>query len=152
MLVVVPSAFLHAYQQHFYCPTASDVPEEMQDKLSKQIFYCSFDRFNAPEFEVPSDTILLVDEFHELFFNQQAVVVNGKLASVILKLKAATLLIGVSATYRGNAGIKKIATILDVCFIKSPCNLIEKELQLEIFGETVDIMTKATLLVTEKVK
>ena len=69
VLIIVPSAFLHAYQQYFYCPTASNVPEEMQVRSSKQIFYCSFDRFNAPEFEMPPDTILLVDEFHELFFN-----------------------------------------------------------------------------------
>ena len=61
---------------------------------------------------MPHDTILLVDEFHELFFNQQAAVVNGKLSSVILKLKAATRLVGVSATYRGNTGVKKINTIL----------------------------------------
>jgi hypothetical protein len=112
VLVVVPSAFLHAYQQHFYCPTASEVPEEMHDQTSKQIFYCSFDRFNSSEFEVPVSTILLVDEFHELFFNQQVAVANGKLVSVILKLKAATRLIGVSATYRGDAGVKKINTIL----------------------------------------
>ena len=61
----------------------------MQDQLSKQIFYCSYDRFNASEFEIPPDTILLVDEFHELFFNQQAAVVKEKLVSVILKLKSA---------------------------------------------------------------
>jgi len=120
VLVVVPSAFLHAYQQHFYCPTASKVPEDMQDHSNKQIFYCSFDRFNAPEFEVPSNTILLVDEFHELFFNQQATVVNGKLVSAILKLKAATGLIGVSATYRGDAGVKKINTILGAQFLQTP--------------------------------
>ena len=62
---------------------------------------------------MPHDTILLVDEFHDLFFNQQTVVVNGKLVSVILKLKAATRVVGVSATFRGNGGVKKINTILD---------------------------------------
>ena len=92
----------------------------MQDPNSKQIFYCSFDRFNSPEFQVPSDTILLVDEFHELFFNQKATIVNGKLVSVILKLKAATGLIGVSATYRGDAGVKKINTILGAQFLQTP--------------------------------
>jgi hypothetical protein len=38
---------------------------------------------------MPLDTILLIDEFHELFFNQQVEVANGKLVSIILKLKAA---------------------------------------------------------------
>lgn len=36
-----------------------------------------------------SNTVLLVDEFHELFFNQSVEVANRKLVSVILKLKAA---------------------------------------------------------------
>jgi hypothetical protein len=152
VLVVVPTAFLHAYQQSLYCPAASDVPEEMQDQSSKQIFYCSFDRLNAPEFEMPHDTILLVDEFHELFFNQPANVVNGKLVSVILKLKSTRQVIGVSATYRGNAGIKKISTILDASFIKSPHNFADKELQLQVFGEVIDIPTRAVQLAKEKSK
>jgi len=73
---------------------------------------------------MPPDTVLLVDEFHELFFDQPATVANGKLISVVLKLKAAVKLIGVSATYRGDAGIKKIGIILDTNFIKSPYNLV----------------------------
>jgi superfamily II DNA or RNA helicase len=35
VLVVVPSAFLHAYQQHFYCLTASKVPEKLSDPTAK---------------------------------------------------------------------------------------------------------------------
>lgn len=62
---------------------------------------------------MPSDTILLVDEFHELFFDNPATVVNGKIVSVALKLRAAFQLIGVSATYRGETGIKKITAIMD---------------------------------------
>ncbi|MFS8159283.1 MAG: hypothetical protein ACMG6E_03555, partial [Candidatus Roizmanbacteria bacterium] len=61
---------------------------------------------------VPADTILLVDEFHELFFNRMLEVVGGKLISVILKLQSAFRLIGVSATFRGAAGKNKITTIL----------------------------------------
>ena len=62
---------------------------------------------------MPADTIILVDEFHELFFNQSAVVANGKLVSVVLKLKAASKVIGVSATFRGEAGVDKISTIVN---------------------------------------
>ena len=40
----------------------------MADLAIKQIFYSDFTRFLAPDFAVPADTILLVDEFHELFF------------------------------------------------------------------------------------
>lgn len=86
VIVVVPTAFLHAYQQYFYCPTASKIPDDITDPNLKQIFYCSYDRFDAPEFEMPEETILLIDEFHEIFFNKPATVVNGKLISIILKL------------------------------------------------------------------
>jgi hypothetical protein len=62
---------------------------------------------------MPPDTVLFVDEFHELFFNQPVLVVNKKLVSVILKLKAAAQVIGMSATYRGEAGVDKINAILN---------------------------------------
>jgi len=35
VIVLVPSAFLHAYQQHFYCPTASNIPERITDPTAK---------------------------------------------------------------------------------------------------------------------
>lgn len=41
----------------------------MADPNIKQVFYSDFNRFIAAEFVVPPDTILLVDEFHELFFD-----------------------------------------------------------------------------------
>jgi hypothetical protein len=65
----VPSAFLHAYQQFFYCPTASDIPENMPNPEFKQVFYSDFNRFIASEFIIPANTVLLIDEFHELFFD-----------------------------------------------------------------------------------
>ena len=101
---------------------------------------------------MPTDTIVLVDEFHETFFNQPAALVNGKIVSVILKLKAAAQLIGVSATYRGEAGIDKINTIMNAQFIKTPQLIKERELQLEVFGKVADIPTKATQLALEKSK
>ena len=69
---------------------------------------------------MPANTILLVDEFHELFFNQLAAITNGKLISTILKLKAAIKVIGVSATFRGDAGVSKINTIMNALFLKTP--------------------------------
>jgi hypothetical protein len=119
VIVVVPSQFLHAYQQHFYCPSASRVPDLICDSTASNIFYCSFGRFNDAAFVVPINTVILVDEFHELFFNQPATIVNGKVVSPLLKLKAAAKLIGVSATYRGEAGINKITSILETVFIKT---------------------------------
>jgi len=35
VVVLVPSAFLHAYQQHFYCPTASKINDDITDPTCK---------------------------------------------------------------------------------------------------------------------
>lgn len=128
VIIAVPSVFLHAYQQYFYCPTASRIPEKMIDPDAKDIFYCCYERLKASEFEMPPNTVLLVDEFHELFFSQPVEVANGKLVSVILNLKAATQLIGMSATYRGDVGIDKINTIMNAQFLKSPIIIQDREL------------------------
>ena len=85
----------------------------------------------ATKFIVPADTMLLVDEFHELFFNQPVNVVNGRLVSVIQRLMTAYKVIGVSATFREEAGMKKITNILvDSLFITSPAEIKQKKLQL----------------------
>jgi hypothetical protein len=90
VIVVVPTSFLHAYQQKHYCKAASKVPAKMGDSAIKQVFYSDFERFLAPNFTVPADTILLVDEFHELFFDQQVQFADGKIISVVSKLILAT--------------------------------------------------------------
>lgn len=83
----------------------------------------------ATKFTMPAGTILLVDEFHELFFNQLVDVVNGHFISVIQRLMAAHKVIGVSATFREEAGIKKITNILfDSLFITPPIEIKQKEL------------------------
>lgn len=98
---------------------------------------------------MPADTVLLVDEFHELFFDQAAEIVKGKLISVILKLKAAAQLVGVSATFRGEAGVDKINAILEAQFFKTPVEISEKKLHLEVFGKVYDIPTQAAKLALE---
>jgi superfamily II DNA or RNA helicase len=35
VIIVVPSAFLHAYQQFFYCPSASEIPDDITDPTCK---------------------------------------------------------------------------------------------------------------------
>ena len=69
VLVVVPTAFLHLYQEKHYCPIASKIPDNICNAEAKDIFYCTFEQFLQPNFAVPSETIVLVDEFHELIFN-----------------------------------------------------------------------------------
>jgi hypothetical protein len=129
VIVVVPTPFLQAYQQHHYCPTASKVPEKIAASEVKEIFYSDFDRFVAPQFVVPADTVLLVDEFHELFFGRQVHAVYGRVVSVVSKLLSSVQLVGVSATYRGDAGVDKITCILKDCvFIKPPQQIQERDI------------------------
>lgn len=68
VIVGVPTAFLHAYQQRNYCPTASKVPEDINDPTVIGVFYCSFERLDVLDLTALQDAILLIDEFHELFF------------------------------------------------------------------------------------
>lgn len=42
----------------------------MIDPNIKKVFYSDFNWFTATDFNVPVDTIVLIDEFHELFFDQ----------------------------------------------------------------------------------
>ena len=35
VIILVPSEFLHAYQQFFYCPSASTVPDDIADPAVK---------------------------------------------------------------------------------------------------------------------
>jgi len=60
---------------------------------------------------------------------------------------AATKVIGMSATYRGDTGIKKISQILQAStFVKPPQELQEKKLCLNVFGEEQDIPARAVKL------
>ena len=61
-----------------------------------------------PDFVVPLETIVLVDEFHELIFGCPVKFIGNKLSSAALQLISAERVIGLSATFRGDAGIKKI--------------------------------------------
>jgi hypothetical protein len=45
IIVVVPTPFLHLYQESNYCPTASKVPEDINDPTIANIFYCTYEQF-----------------------------------------------------------------------------------------------------------
>ena len=77
---------------------------------------------------------------------------DGKLISTILKFRAAVKLVGVSATFRGDAGIKKINSMINAQFLKTPVQLQDRELQLEVFGKVKDVPIKTTQLIQEKIK
>ena len=72
---------------------------------------------------------------------------------MIQQLTASWKVIGVSATFRGDAGIKKIKTILvDSLFLTTPGDLQEKQLELKVFGKlaSATIKEKAIALAEEK--
>lgn len=69
IIVVVPTPFLHLYQESNYCPTASKVPEDVSDPVISDIFYCTYEQFLQLGPAVLSSAIVLIDEFHEVFFN-----------------------------------------------------------------------------------
>ena len=83
VIVLVPTPFLQLYQETNYCPTASKIPEEILHSDTKHIFYCSYQQFMSSSFYIPSETMLLVDEFHELFFNSKLAVEQGRFISVL---------------------------------------------------------------------
>ena len=66
---------------------------------------------------MPAGAVLLVDEFHEIFFNQKAGIANGKIISGVFKLMEAERIIGLSATFRGEAGIKNITNTMKAKFL-----------------------------------
>ena len=148
MIVVVPTAFLHLYQESNYCLSASRDPADLLDLTVAKISYCSYDQFLSAQLST-TDCILLIDEFHEIFFNQRLKVVGGKLISVVQRLAVAHSVIGVSATFRGEIGLKKIKQMIPKSvFISSPIQCREKDIQLEVFGDVLveDIPTKAIAL------
>lgn len=155
VLVVVPNTFLQLYQESNYCPTASKIPEDINDPTVTEMFYCTYEQFFLLNSAVLSSAVVLIDEFHELFFNYSLSVVNKRLISVIQQLKISEKVIGVSATFREDAGIKKIKTILvDSLFITIPRNLQERQLELKVFSklDSAAIKEKAIALAKEKSK
>ena len=67
---------------------------------------------------MPEDVTLLVDEFHEFFFETNIQLNEKKIISHINKMLNTMKIVGVSATYRGENGLDKITSILrDICFI-----------------------------------
>ena len=77
-----------------------------------------------------------MDEFHEIFFNQRLETVEGRFVSVVQRFASAIKVIGVSATFREEIGLKKIKQMIsDSIFINSPVQCKEKEMQLQVFGD-----------------
>jgi hypothetical protein len=120
VIVVVPTSFLHLYQESNYCLGASRDPSDLFDPTIAKISYCNYDVFLLAKL-VTDGAILLIDEFHELFFSQRLQVTEGKFISVLQRILVASKVVGVSATFRGEIGVKKITQMIpESIFIDSP--------------------------------
>jgi hypothetical protein len=82
VIVVVPTSFLHLYQESNYCLGASRDPSDLFDPTIAKISYCSYEILLSAKI-VTDGAILLIDEFHELFFNHRLEVIGGKFMSVV---------------------------------------------------------------------
>lgn len=127
VIILVPTQFLHAYQEHYYCPDACKIPGRICDPNFLGVFYCNYERFDSVDFVVPPNTIILVDEFHEFFFGSSLKIHNNKVISHIKKLLDAEKVIGVSATYRGDNGLDNINSVIsENCYIQPANSLKER--------------------------
>ena len=69
-----------------------------------------------------------MDEFHEVFFNQEVKVAEYKVVSLMQKLMKAEKLVGLSATFRGDTGMSKITNIMEAKFLETSAQFLEREL------------------------
>lgn len=118
VVVVTPTDTLASVQQTKFCPIASDVHDNLWDEKVKSVHYCTFDDFLTGK--IPLNAILLVDEIDLLFFNDVPKITTGKLISSVLLISKYKVY-GLSATFRGNQGKRKINELL------GDCNFIETD-------------------------
>ena len=78
----------------------------------KGIHYCTYQDLLTGA--IPEDTILLVDEIDALFFNDIPKFIKRKLISSVLLLSKYRVY-GMSATFRGDQGKRKIMKLLPDC-------------------------------------
>lgn len=98
----------------------------------KEVFYCTYDDFITGE--IPLETVILVDEIDALFFSDKPQLKGTKFLSAILLLNKYKV-IGMTATFRGDQGRKKILEFIeDSHAIKTTDIVVERKLQLDVFG------------------
>jgi superfamily II DNA or RNA helicase len=69
VVVVVPNEVLAAIQQDKYCPWASRVSDDLFDRNTIEVFYCTYEDFRTGN--IPLDAVVLVDEVDALFFSDK---------------------------------------------------------------------------------
>ena len=72
--VVVPNGTLAAIQQDKYCSKSCKVQSALFDEAEMGVFYCTYDDLLTGN--IPTTTVLLVDEVDTLFFSDSPAVVN----------------------------------------------------------------------------
>jgi superfamily II DNA or RNA helicase len=132
VVVVVPNEVLAAIQQDKYCPWASKVLDDLYREDVKEVFYCTCKDFRTGR--IPLDAVILMDEVDALFFTDKPEVRDTKLMSTILLLNKYEV-IGMTATFRGDQGKKKILQLVKESHALKTTEMIsERELQLDVIG------------------
>ena len=121
-----------AIQQDKYCPWASKVLDDLYREDIKEVFYCTYKDFRTGK--IPLDAIILMDEVDALFFTDKPEIRGNKIMSTILLLNKYEV-IGMTATFRGDQGKKKILQLVKESHALKTTEMIsERELQLDVIG------------------
>lgn len=132
MAVVVPNEVLAATQQDLYSPWASRAHADLFEKEAITIHYCTYDDFLTAR--IPLSTVCLVDEVDSLFFRDAPKLTGDAFISAILLLNKYHV-IGMSATFRGEQGIKWLSCFLRCSRIVHMATVVqERNINIDVFG------------------
>lgn len=97
------------------------------------IHYCTYSDFLSGD--IPTSTLLLVDEVDSLFFSDKAEIRGNRFVSSVLFLNKYKVL-AMTATFRGAQGQNKLSQLLkDSLVIKTATVVADRVLNLDVFGK-----------------
>ena len=92
------------------------------------------------------DAVILIDEVDALFFTDKPEVRGTKIMSTILLLNKYEV-IGMTATFRGDQGKKKILQLIKESHVLKTTDIIsERELRLDVFGNLKEAEVDAKVI------
>ena len=92
------------------------------------------------------DAVILMDEVDALFFTDKPEVRGTKIMSTILLLNKYEV-IGMTATFRGDQGKKKILQLIKESHVLKTTDIIsERELRLDVFGNLKEAEVDAKVI------
>jgi MoxR-like ATPase len=107
-IVAVPNEVLAAIQQKKYSPCSSkDIEDAFLDNILSN--YCTY--FDFLTGNIPSGTIVFIDEIDSIFFSDTPIINEKRFISAILLMNKYKI-IGMTATFRGERGLNKMKALL----------------------------------------